>query len=62
MMRKQIQSFGLNTSKFETEETLERSQAELRHQGQFPLDIRVLPGTLPYASLSVLTSLTLKFK
>jgi hypothetical protein len=61
-MRKQNQSFGLNSSKFENEETVERSQAELRHQGQFPLDIHVLPGTLLYASLSLLTALTLKFK
>jgi hypothetical protein len=62
MIKKKFQSLGLNTGEFETEQKVESSQSEVRNQGQFPFDIRVLPETLLYASLSLLAALALKFK
>jgi hypothetical protein len=62
MIRNKFKSFDLNTSEFETEKKVESSQSEVRHQGHFLFDIRVLPETLLYASLSLLSVLALKFK
>jgi hypothetical protein len=48
MIKKQFQSFGLNTSEFKIEQ-----KSELRHEGRFSSHIRVLSEILLYASFSI---------